>query len=93
MSYSFRKFLDRIRKITSSGRRVNLHSNPSNGLEYNKMSVNRDVSRLKYRFDIAHDSQVLRDFGSAANLHNRARKANSWNVLVQYRASKVNGRT
>jgi hypothetical protein len=87
------KFFRSIRRDRAGiGRRNNRYTDPSTGLEYNKINTAHRVSPKIWDVDLARTAQVIRDFNENVNMHGEAYKANSHRGMVDFRKSKACGR-
>jgi hypothetical protein len=69
------------------------HSDPSIGLEYNKIQMNYRVSRYKYRLDIARSPKVYSSSKGLIDVNASATEINSHRALIEYKKNRVKGRT
>ena len=86
-------FFKRVKKEMRMGGRVFRHRDPSDGISYNTINENRQISKKIWDVDIARSPVVVKEIHSHVNVHNVARKANSHRSMVDYRQSKFRGRT
>lgn len=74
-----------------------LFHNPANGLEYNQISANRQVSRRIYDMDIARNPRIVSSKGPNGYLHIDVQedmdKVNGENSLINTYRFLVEGRT
>jgi len=68
-------------------------NSPIKGLEYNKLSSTRKVSRGLYRVDFARQPNVIRDDFQRVDVLKEAGLVNSENDRIFYREASIKGRT
>ena len=92
-----KKIIDQIRSAHRAGRRLRTRSSdPSNGIEYNKLTMNSRISRRTLNVDIARTPQIVKEdeHGRLVFIDVQAEvfKVNNMRNMVDYHASKVKGR-
>lgn len=92
MSSSLQSLIKKLNGLISSSRRRRLSGDPAKGLEYNSINPNYRVSRKQFDVDIAGSPNVVADISVHVDVHGKARKANSFNSLINYRSMRVYGR-
>jgi len=86
------EFIKRMRNERKSGKRNTRYTDPSTGIEYNKINTAYRVTPKLWDVDLARTPQVIRDFNENVNVHGAAYKANSHRGMVDFRRSKAAGR-
>lgn len=87
-----KKLIAQTRQSRTSGRRLYAYGDPSRGLEYNKISTGRGVSKKIYDVDIARTPQIVSDDLEFIDVHARAENINKMRNLVDYVSHRVKGR-
>jgi hypothetical protein len=81
--------IERLRKQLKRHRRP---GDPSIGLEYNKIVLDRRVSLYIYSADIARAPNVVSDDFEFKDVHAEARRINCYRSFVDFKSRKVKGR-
>lgn len=85
-------FFRRIKSERKYGRRSCRYTDPSTGIEYNKINIQYRVTVKIWDFDLARTPEVISDFNSHINVHGEAYKANSHRGMIDFKRSKAYGR-